>query len=267
MEFLWLFVQPSNLLAFLAIVGLVFLAFRMTRTARWLLGTVGVLFLMIVFLPISGALMTALETRFPQPVLPERVDGIIVLGGAVDPRGTARWGQPQLTSRVERLTEGAALARQHPEAVLLFTGGSWRSKDALSESDVARAFFLQIGLDEEQLMFEDRSRSTYQNATFSKKLVTPQDGETWVLVTSAFHMPRAVGVFRHVGWDVIPYPVDYYGKGEVTMTWIPQVGGALASLDFVSREWVALAGYYFGDQSSAFFPAPDPAIPSVTDSD
>ena len=211
--------------------------------------------------------MVALETRFPQPELPDKIDGIIVLGGAVDPRGTARWDQPQLTARVERLTEGATLARRYPEAKLVFTGGSWQSSDKYSESDVARQFFLQLGIREDQMIFENQSTSTFENASFTLEALKPAPGEVWVLVTSAYHMPRSVGVFRKAGWDIVPYPVDYYTKGEIQFLAIPNAGGALSTADFVAREWVAMGGYYLKGWSDTFFPGPTDTSPNVSDSD
>lgn len=260
MERLWTYIQPSNSLLILLVIGLVLLWIGWRRTGKTLLILVAIAVLAIITLPISGSLMIALETRFPQPVLPDKVDGIIVLGGSMNPANTELWGQPQLNARVERLTEGAALARRYPEAKLVFTGGYWRGEHALSEADVARQFFLQLGLNEDQLVFENRSGSTFQNARFSQDILAPQPGEVWVLVTSAFHMPRSVGVFRKAGWDIIPYPVDYYTSGRVAFPSVPHLGDGLATFDFVSREWVALAGYYLRGQSSEFFPAPDPKI-------
>ncbi|MDA0338766.1 MAG: YdcF family protein [Proteobacteria bacterium] len=267
MELLWRFIQPSNSLLILTLIGLLMLWTGWRRTAAWCLWTAGIAFAALLFLPISGSLMVALETRFPQPDLPDKIAGIIVLGGAVDPRGTERWDQPQLTARVERLTEGATLARRYPEAKLVYTGGSWRTSDKYSESDVARQFFLQLGLSEDQMIFENQSTSTFENAAFTLETLQPQPGEVWVLVTSAYHMPRSVGIFRKAGWEIVPYPVDYYTKGEVQFLAIPNVGSTFSAVDFATREWVAMGGYYFKGWSDTFFPGPDDLPVNVSDSD
>ena len=256
---LWDYLPPSNMLLILLLIGLICLWVGWKRTGKTVLIVTSLLIAIIIALPVSGTLMTTLEKRFPQPDLPVEIDGIIVLGGSMNPQNTEIWGQPQLNARVERLTEGAALARRYPDAKLVFTGGQW-GDGTLSEADVARQFFEQLGLPEEQMVFENQSGNTFENVAFSKRILDPQPGEVWVLVTSAFHMPRSIGVFRRAGWDVLAYPVDYYTGGEVVFTVSPNLGSGLATFDFVSREWVALLGYYLKGQSTAFFPGPTPAV-------
>src|SRR5690606_18132335 len=147
----------------------------------------------------------------------ERVDGIVVLGGGEDSTASAYWQQPQLGEGADRYTAALALARQHPEAKVLFTGGSGRLRSLTgakaSEAAVAEAFFRQQGLEPERLLLEDRSRNTAENARLAFALVRPGSEETWILVTSAFHMPRALRSFQAAGWeDVVPWPVDYRSR-------------------------------------------------------
>ena len=80
---------------------------------------------------------------------------------------------------------------------------------ASAEAAATRGCSSRDGLDARRILVETRSRNTYENAVYSKELAQPQPGQIWLLVTSANHMPRAVGCFRAVGFDVIPYPVDY----------------------------------------------------------
>jgi uncharacterized SAM-binding protein YcdF (DUF218 family) len=254
MRTLWLILQPSNALALLALLSAVLWLAGRRRSARRLLGTAAAALLAVVALPLDGWLTAALETRFPHPTLPAQVDGIVTLGGAVNTDTTERWGRPQINERVERLTEAAVLSRRYPEATLLVSGGHWRPEDALSEAEVARRLFAEIGLPIEHAVFEERSTTTWENAVYSRALVRPEPGQTWVLVTSAYHMPRAVGVFRRLGWPVIPYPVDYHTSGRAGWDGRTSVGFRLAGLDFIAREWAALAAYRLMGRTDALLP-------------
>lgn len=172
-------------------------------------------FLVIMsILPLGDGLLQPIERTFPaQPSL-DQVDGIIVLGGGEDPRASAFWGQIQLNEAAERYTAALDLARRFPEARVLFTGGSGALLDVagaeVSEADWARRFFLELGVSEERLLIEGRSRNTSENAEFSFALAAPRPEENWVLVTSAFHMPRAIRSFEAAGWSgLTAWPVDY----------------------------------------------------------
>src|SRR5205807_816226 len=156
---------------------------------------VAVFFSVVALFPVSSWIGAPLEDRFPRPVtLPERVDGIIVLGGAVKPDTTEKRGLPSLNSRAERMTEFVRLAKLYPEARLVFSGGSGLleiQRPRMTEAATARLFFQQQGLDIHRILFEDRSRNTYENVVFAKALVKPLPGQVWILVSSAQDMPRS----------------------------------------------------------------------------
>ena len=169
----------------------------------------------LTLLPVGQLTLRPLEERFPQPDLPARIDGIILLGGSVHTEMTADRGQPVLNSAAERITEFVALARRYPEARLVFTGGSgFVFAGDLREADVIRDVLDGLGFDISRIAFERELRNTYENAVFSRPLVNPEPGETWLLITSAAHMPRSVGIFRRAGWPVLAYPVDYRSTSE-----------------------------------------------------
>lgn len=168
----------------------------------------------ISILPIGDLLLQPIERTYPaQPSL-DRVDGIIVLGGGENPRASVFWDQIQLNEAAERYTAALALARQFPEARLLFAGGSGALRDVagaeVSEADLAKRFFLDLGIAEKRLLLEGGSRNTAENAKLSFALANPRAEQRWVLVTSAFHMPRAMRSFEEAGWTgLTPWPVDY----------------------------------------------------------
>ncbi len=255
----WALLEPSNLLLLLLLLGALLLwtdSPRRERLGRSILSLVALGALVIAVLPVGDGLLATLENRFPVPPLPDHIDGIVILGTAVDPAVSQARGQIALTS-YERLTTAVAVARAHPEAKVLFSGGSGMLTQAEpSEAPVAGRFLTEMGLDPARLVLEGRSRNTYENALFSKALVSPEPGQHWVLITAASHMPRAVGVFRKLGWEVIPYPVSYKTEGHYRLEPSFDLGDGLARLDRAAKEWVGLVAYYLMGRTSALFPAP-----------
>jgi uncharacterized SAM-binding protein YcdF (DUF218 family) len=240
---LWWVLQPSGLV--LALLGVAWLAALAggLRFARGLLGLVLLAWLAVVAAPVDAWLAAPLERRhaLPDP-LPEAVDGIVVLGGAIDWRASVERGQLSMNGAGERVLAGAALARRYPEAVLALTGVT---PEALAHDFVAAP-------DARSLIFGDAfaggapvvlasSTSTYSDALLSLERLQPRPGETWMLVTSAWHMPRAWATFRTLGWTTVPYPVDPMsaGAGWGWSTW-PAAAQRLADLDRIVREWGAL---------------------------
>lgn len=208
--------------------------------------TLAVLLIVGVF-PVGEVLLRPLETAFPPRAAPAQIDGIVVLGGVEDQRATAAWGQPQLNDAAERLTAAAALAIEHPDARLVFSGGSGRLRDTVVGRppipSVAVDFFVSLGIEPDRITWEDQSRNTVENARFSYDVADPASGETWVLVTSAFHMGRALASFEAAGWGAItPYPVDYrtggFGAG---IGW--GLAGNLEVLNIAIKEWVGRLAY------------------------
>lgn len=158
-----------------------------------------------------------LENRHARPAAaPERVDGIVVLGGAFDTYISAKRGAATVNDGGERVLEAVALAKKHPMAVPVFSGGEGLLfEDTGPESDDVKAWMDAAGVDPARFVFEDESRNTRENILFTKNLVLPQEGETWLLVTSAYHMPRAMMVARAAGWEFVPWPVDYRTDGKI----------------------------------------------------
>ena len=211
-KILWELVRPSTFCLFLSIAGLCLTwSPRFARLGRRLL-VIGLLGLGAMMLASVGNwLLLPLEERIPRIArAPDKVDGIIVLSGALDSAISAERGLPSLNGAAERLTEFVALARGYPDARLVFTGGSGSLVSGeLPEADPARTLLSELGIAPERVVFEHRSRNTYENAIFTRELVRPQPGQTWILITSASHMPRSVGIFNKLDWPVIPWPVGY----------------------------------------------------------
>ncbi|MFN3232448.1 MAG: YdcF family protein [Alphaproteobacteria bacterium] len=254
---LWPVLQPSNaLLLLFAAAGISFVFGRLKAARRLTLFATG-LTIAIMLLPIQSILMVTLETRFPKPDLPEKIDGIITLGGAMHPVNSQVWDAPQFSDRSERVFETVRLARRYPDATILATGGTWLTGTP-SEAEIAVRIISDLGVPQTRILTETRARNTHENALFSLAAVDPAPDATWVLVTSAAHMPRAVGVFRKLGWAVIPYPVDYETDGAIKWFRIDGIGTQLATLDVAARAWAALVAYRVLGLTDALFPAPYP---------
>jgi len=201
----------------------------------------------ISIFPIGEVLLAPLEAEYVAQNVPEHLDGIIVLGGAESPRKTMRWNQPQLNDASERLIAAAGLAIAQHEARIVYAGGSGRLLDTVSGRaplpPIALEVFSSLGIDPERIIWEDQSRNTAENARLSFDLVQPAPGETWVLVTSAFHMGRAMASFEAAGWrNVAPYPVDYRtGSFTGGIGW--DFSSNLEDLNTALKEWVGRLAY------------------------
>ena len=253
----WFILRPSSMLALIFAFGLILRLIRGGRAGRVPMGLALAGFLACAALPIGAWLLAPLENRFPMPALPAQVDGIIVLGGAIQPALSADRGTLALNGKAERLVGFAALARRYPEAKLVFTGGSGSLLHPdLREGDWIGAFLDAAGIARSRVIIERNSRNTQQNAAMSKALVHPTPGQTWLLVTSARHMPRSVGVFRHLGWKVIAYPVDYLTPRRIELRIDFNLPGGLGAVDQAAYEWMGLAYYHLRGRTDVWLPAP-----------
>jgi uncharacterized SAM-binding protein YcdF (DUF218 family) len=214
--------------------------------------------LAIGLLPIGAWLLAPLENRFPpSPVLPRQIDGVIMLGGSIDHDLTVARRQLVLRDPGERFVALVGLARRYPEARLVLAEGKGSlGPRELEEALPAKPFFADLGIDRGRVIVEYQARNTYENGLLTKRLVNYQAGQQWILITSAWHMPRAVGVFRKAGWPVIPYPVDYRTNGTFIKHRGLDLKGGLERFSLAVREWVGLAVYRLLGRSDAWLPAP-----------
>lgn len=251
----WL-TDPATVLGLLAVASCLAFLFRFRRLSRILAAVLVFSIAAISATPIGVLSLAALETRFPQPDLPAVVDGIIVLGGTVDPQRTTRADRVILASTSARLRAFADLARRYPEASLVYTGGSgsiW-NQDA-KEADAAAPLLQDLVGADRPIILERQSRNSWENAVYSHDLVDPRPGAVWVLVTSASHMPRAVGCFRRAGWPVVPFPADRDGLGLAQ--WRPGFLSGLNHLRAAVHEAVGLLAYAVMGRTDSVLPGPD----------
>lgn len=251
----WTLLQPGHLLLLLFVAGWVLALFEGTRRAGlWLGGLATVGLVVVALLPVGALLLRPLENRFPGPAAVERVDGIVILGGGQNAGVTADRGRVALNDNGERLIEGAALIRAHPEARAIFTGGN--GIPGTTEADVARQVFAALGLEANRIVFEAEATNTWDNAVLTRVIADPQPGETWLLVTSGWHMPRAMASFRAAGWNIVPFPVDYRlpARGGAVLT--PGLERNLRDLTIALHEYIGLLAYRLMGRTTELFPAP-----------
>ena len=162
------------------------------------------------------------------------------------------WGLPLVNAAGDRYLAAIALAQEHPRATLLFAGGGAMLDPDGAEAEISRQSFVSAGVAPDRVLLETRSRNTAENARNSRDLAPSTLTGDWVLVTSAFHMPRAVGTFCASGWsNIVPWPTDHR-----TALW--RLDWSFAeNLDLLNRgvrEWIGLAAYRATGRSAALFP-------------
>lgn len=251
--------RPSNLLVAALLVGLGFnlLRFRRLGGALIVLSALGLL--VGGFSPLANWLILPLEQRFENPEpMPETIAGIVVLGGAIDTLASAGRSYPGIERPAERLMVVPRLASRYPSARILLSGGTRGKPDDQGESALAREILTELGVPLARIEVEGASLNTWQNAENALEVAKPKPGETWLLITSAAHMPRSVGAFRRAGWrDIVAFPVDWETSGPNDRSrWFRSASMGLTRLDQAVREWIGLAAYVVTGRSSALFPAP-----------
>ncbi|HET7910614.1 MAG TPA: YdcF family protein [Pseudolabrys sp.] len=252
------FLLPSNFLLLLALAGVLLLATRWRRVGLRV-AAAGIVVLAIVgLLPVGTVLIHALESRFPPWDRARGApDGIVVLGGGISPQLSSAFGRPVFTGGGSRVLAMAKLARDYPNVRVVYSGGDPSLfGSGVPETDFVYPVLDDLGIARERVQMETRSRNTAENAAFTKMLVNPKPGERWLLVTSAVHMPRAVGCFRQAGFRVEAYPVGWETAPNLDLTWERRVADGLERLDIASYEWIGLLAYRLTGRTAELFPSP-----------
>lgn len=256
------FASFSNCLVVMGLVGALLTLTRFRRAALVLLVASPVLLAVFGLSPLANVLLLSLSERFPpwQQGVGREPDGIIVLGGAIDSEASDARGTIEMDSSAERILGMLDLARRYPRAKIVFTGGSGNlMMDSMSEAPFVKLILERNAVAEDRIVLEGRSRTTAENARFTRDLVTPKPGERWLLVTSAFHMPRSISAFRQAGFGVEAYPVDFRTRGwRDALLPFDRLSAGLARADLAIHEWAGLLAYRLTGRSDDLLPAPRP---------
>jgi uncharacterized SAM-binding protein YcdF (DUF218 family) len=256
----WMIASPINLLLFAVLVGVLLGFGRHARFGRGLALTAILILIAAATLPLGVLLIAPLEDRFPLPPpdLPPP-EGIIVLGGAIDDGMSKARQETAFDEGGERVTEAVVLAKRYPQARVVYTGGTASFTGATStEALQARTLMSQMGIAPERVAIEDKSRNTDENARFTTAIVHPQPSQRWIIVTSAFHMPRSMGIFEKAGFHPIAYPVAFRTRGhwpdDLRLTFEPTRN--LRIFEIAVHESIGLAAYWLSGRSDHLFPGP-----------
>lgn len=221
--------QPLSWAAVLFLLALWWLPKRPEASRRVLLAAL-CLSALVGWLPLPDAFLRQLEKQYSAPANDlQPYVGMVVLGGAIEvPRGTQDQQRYTLGDAAERMTAPVALLREYPHLVVLFSGGQ---SDLIarntSAADAARGFYTSMGVPPERVLYERAARTTYENAVLSATVTGVDKTQPWLLVTSAWHMPRSMALFQREGWNVTPYPVDFRTGSYTPWTDYSMARGAL----------------------------------------
>lgn len=253
----WLIVQPISVILLLILGALVCSAFHKRRTSIIFLATAIVFTVLAGFSNVGAVLIAPLENRFERAELPDDLDTILVLGGATYGRISAARGVSELNSAGDRFVEAVTLAQRYPQAKIVFSGGSGLIlPEAETEAESAERLFVQLGIDPSRLVLEGQSRNTAENAAFTAELL--QASSSIALVTSSFHMPRSVGLFRAQGVEILPWPTDYRSPGNERFGF--DFANPMLNLEVLGvaiREWIGLVAYKQTGRIADVFPGPE----------
>ena len=253
-KILWLIVNPFNIFIFITLFTM-FLYFINLRRLSLIIYLINFIFIALIsFLPIGSYLTYIIEKEFhTNTKIPERVDGILILGGATNPLLFKEFDQISLNGSAERLVESVMIIRKFEKAKVIFSGGSGIvNRSDLDHSQVAKLFYKKMGVDINKIFFEDKSRNTHENIIYSKKIAKPKKNENWLLITSAFHMKRALLIAEKNNWKFIPYAVDFKNIKEFKLTPNLNLLSNLNSFQSGLHEWLGLVSYYLMGRTEKF---------------
>ena len=253
-KILWLIVNPFNIFIFITLFTM-FLYFINFRRLSLIIYLINFIFIALIsFLPIGSYLTYIIEKEFhTNTKFPDQVDGILILGGATNPLLFKEFDQISLNGSAERLVESVMIIRKFEKAKVIFSGGSGIvNRSDLGHSQVAKLFYKKIGVDINKIFFEDKSRNTHENIIYSKKIAKPKKNENWLLITSAFHMKRALLIAEKNNWKFIPYAVDFKNIKEFKLTPNLNLLSNLNSFQSGLHEWLGLVSYYLMGRTEKF---------------
>lgn len=257
-KILWILASPANLLLILLGLGLALKASASDalRKTGWFFCLFAFFcFALIAVLPVGQWALTPLENAFAFTP-PKRVDGIIVLGGDEQKHISEARKEPVALDSMRRYVKFAELSKRYPKAKIVFSGGSGLLKpnDRILDSDIAKEILTSIGVRTDRMTIEKKSRNTYENAVFTADIVRPKANQTWLLVTSAWHMPRAMATFRQAGWNVHPAPTGFFTTGDYPFFLRFCFEEQMRLLTLAAHEYIGLVAYNLMGRTNALWP-------------
>jgi len=245
-KILWLIINPFNILVFLFFLNIFFLILKKKKLSYFFLIFCLILLVSFGVFPFGKFLIYKLEKNYHNAfVFPDKVDGILILGGATNPFLSNEFNQIHLDGAAERLVESINLINTYKDAKIIFSGGSGYLKhQKLNHAKAAKKFFYQMGVNTDRIIFEDESRNTYENILFAKKFAKPKPNEIWIVITSAYAMNRAIFIGENFNWKLSPYAVDFSQPKKIKFFPNLYMLNNINSMQIGSHEWIGLIAYY-----------------------
>ena len=240
------FINPLYIL-FLIIFSLIFTIFftNSKKLVIFFSKLFLILFLFFGYIPLSNFLLNKIEDYIQPSKYPvQQLKGVIVMGGSLNSGLLSKErNETSINGGAERLTKALEIYKKNPRLLILFSGASNKIKPiGWSESDMAKKFFLEQGVRSENLIFENKSRNTFENIIYSKDIIKNNKG-TWGFVTSAYHIPRSYFAFKKQGLVLEPISVDYR-TGITSIFWINfDIKKGLENWNIILHEVVGISYY------------------------
>ena len=251
---IWLILGPINFLIILICIGLCLKLFKKKFSSNFFLILSFIYFCIIAVLPTGYYFLNKLESSFQsKKILESNIDGLLILGGPSSSNLSYIHQQVSFNEAGERLTESIKVIKNFKPKKIIFSGGSPSQTFDSSHAYVAEKFFSEMGIETDNIIFEFKSRNTYENILFSMEIAQPKKEENWLIITSAFHMKRAIYIAEKLDWKFIPYPVDFrtgllpYTKPSITFL------RNINTFDLASHEIIGLISYYFLGRTDKIF--------------
>ncbi|MEZ5871308.1 MAG: YdcF family protein [Nitratireductor sp.] len=251
----WAFARPLNFLFLLAVFGAFLARTSWKRTARLAIMFSIAMTALTGFTQLPDWLIYRLETTANYSPIPEHPYGIIVLGGGLDADSAVRKDDYHLGEAADRLVLALELKRRYPQARLVYSGGlATIAGEGIPETRAAEKMITALYGDTRETEFEPNSRNTWQNAVFTAEMLGDDRNKTWLLVTSAFHVPRALGCFRKAGINVIAVPTDFRAD-EFSFPWLTgDMAGQFIKMSLFTKELIGLVAYRLTGKMDQFLP-------------
>jgi len=254
-KIIWLVLNPFNIYIFFTLLTIILYLFNFKKISITIF-LINTLFLFIIcFFPIGNYLIHQIEKEYYLHIdIPEKIDGVLILGGATNPLMFKEFKQISVNESSERLIESVYIIKQFKNSKVIFSGGSGIiNRPDLGHSQVAKSFYKKMGVQDNRIIYEDNSRNTYENILFSKKIANPKKNENWILITSASHMKRAILIGSKHNWNFVPYAVDFKTTKKYKLSPNLSLLSNLNSFQQGSHEWLGLISYFLMNRTNRIF--------------
>tara|TARA_Y100000590_G_scaffold394145_1_gene472958 strand:+ start:175 stop:954 length:780 start_codon:yes stop_codon:yes gene_type:complete len=245
-KIIWFFLSPINFIIILFLISFFLKLFKYNKFSKFFLFLSFLFFLLAGIFPTGHWLLYKLETNYQsKSILPYELDGLLILGGPSSSSLTRIHNQVNFNDGGERLTESVLIIKKYKPKTIIFSGGSSDGNFENSHAYVAKIFFSQMEIDTKKIIFEYKSRNTFENIINSFKIANPNKNEKWLIITSSFHMTRAINIAKKINWNIIPYPVDFKVQNEFN-SFRPSIDilNNFNSFNLASHEYIGLISYY-----------------------